>query len=207
MFLWFIRLRNSYFSIVLIIWFLTAIHQVLLLLPNVLVGTYLLIEILLNISFIHSFTSPTYQRFVFWHQEVASDSFCFLINSSWLLVFILYVFSIFFLGFNLYCWKGIHFSQNLDLILLYLFLCLLIIFHLWFRDLLRELNKKYEILLIVLFLIFLIFIISEGLLFISFFWTSFHSLSSPSYPMSCWLSRVSTSQLLIRDYGKRYVSG
>ena len=66
------------------------------------------------------------------------------------------------------------------LILLYLFLCLLIIFHLWFRDLLRELNKKYEILLIVLFLIFLIFIISEGLLFISFFWTSFHSLSSPS---------------------------
>ena len=57
---------------------------------------------------------------------------------------------------------------------------LLIIFHLWFRDLLRELNKKYEILLIVLFLIFLIFIISEGLLFISFFWTSFHSLSSPS---------------------------
>merc|ERR1712037_964918 len=33
---------------------------------------------------------------VFFHQEVASDSFCFLINSSWLLVFILYVFSLFF---------------------------------------------------------------------------------------------------------------
>ena len=50
---------------------------------------------------------------VFWnsiHLEVASDSFCFLINSSWLLVFILYVFSLFFCGFNLYCWKGIHFS-------------------------------------------------------------------------------------------------
>ena len=45
------------------------------------------------------------------HLEVASDSFCFLINSSWLLVFILYVFSFFFLGFNLYCWKGIHFSS------------------------------------------------------------------------------------------------
>ena len=29
------------------------------------------------------------------HQEVASDSFCFLINSSWLLVFILCVFSLF----------------------------------------------------------------------------------------------------------------
>jgi hypothetical protein len=38
------------------------------------------------------------ERLVFWnsiHQEVASDSFCFLINSSWLLVFILYVFSLF----------------------------------------------------------------------------------------------------------------
>merc|ERR1712117_171293 len=30
------------------------------------------------------------------------------------------------------------------------------------------------------FLIFLLFLVSEGLLFISFFWTSFHSLSSPS---------------------------
>ena len=50
---------------------------------------------------------------VFWnsiHLEVASDSFCFLINSSWLLVFILYVFFIILSGFNLNCWKGIHFS-------------------------------------------------------------------------------------------------
>ena len=41
---------------------------------------------------------------VFWnsiHLEVASDSFCFLINSSWLLVFILYVFFIILSGFNL----------------------------------------------------------------------------------------------------------
>ena len=37
------------------------------------------------------------------HLEVASDSFCFLINSSWLLVFILLYFSLFFSGFNLYC--------------------------------------------------------------------------------------------------------
>ena len=50
------------------------------------------------------------QRLVFWHQEVASDSFCFLINSSWLSVFILIFFFLFFSGFNLYCWKGIHFS-------------------------------------------------------------------------------------------------
>ena len=47
---------------------------------------------------------------LFWnsiHLEVASDSFCFLINSSWLLVFILYVFFIILSGFNLNCWKGI----------------------------------------------------------------------------------------------------
>ena len=53
---------------------------------------------------------------VFWnsiHLEVASDSFCFLINSSWLLVFILYVFFIIFSGFNLYCWKGILIMRDL----------------------------------------------------------------------------------------------
>merc|ERR1712199_42962 len=52
--------------------------------------------------------------------------------------------------------------------------------HFWFRDLLRELNKKYEILLMVLFLVFFLFLASEALLFISFFWASFHSLSSPT---------------------------
>merc|ERR1711970_1512963 len=57
---------------------------------------------------------------------------------------------------------------------------LIVTFHFWFRDLLRELNKKYEILLMVLFLVFFLFLASEALLFISFFWASFHSLSSPS---------------------------
>merc|ERR1712100_996831 len=45
-----------------------------------------------------------------------------------------------------------------------------------------EAYKKYEILLIVLFLVFLLFLVSEALLFVSFFWTSFHSLSSPPFP-------------------------
>ena len=125
-----------------------------------------------RLSFILTFTIIT-------HQEVASDSFCFLINSSWLLVFILYVFSLFSSGFNLYWWKGIHFSQNLDLIFLHLFFGFIINF--WYRDLLREFYKKYEVLLIMLFLLFLLFLVSEGLLFVSFFWTSFHSLSSPSF--------------------------
>ena len=137
---------------------------------------------------IDCFGFPTYaqrvhQRLVFWnsiHQEVASDSFCFLINYSWLLVFILYVFSFFLSGFNLYWWKGIHFSQNLHLIFLHLFFGLIIAFHFWFRDLLREFYKKYEVLLIILFIVFFLFLVSEGLLFVSFFWTSFHSLSSPS---------------------------
>merc|ERR1711907_832824 len=53
-------------------------------------------------------------------------------------------------------------------------------FHFWFRDVLREFNKKYEILLMVLLIVFFIFIASEALLFLSFFWASFHSSLSPS---------------------------
>merc|ERR1711865_202543 len=124
-----------------------------------------------------------HQRLVFWnsiHQEVASGPFCLLINSPWPLVFVLCVFFLFFSGFNLYCWKGIHFSWNLGLNFSLLFFSLIISFHFWFRDLLREFYKKYEILLMVLCLVFFLFLASEGLLFISFFWTSFHSLSSPS---------------------------
>merc|ERR1712196_232223 len=55
--------------------------------------------------------------------------------------------------------------------------------HFWFRDLIREFYKKYEVLLMVLFLACFIFLASEALLFISFFWGTFHSLSSPNYGM------------------------
>ena len=51
------------------------------------------------------------RELVFWnsiHLEVASDSFCFLINSSWLLVFILYVFFLIFSGFNQKIWSLIN---------------------------------------------------------------------------------------------------
>merc|ERR1712110_342037 len=61
---------------------------------------------------------------------------------------------------------------------IFIILGLIFSFHFWFRDLLRELDKKYEVLLIFIFLLFLLFLVSEGLLFVSFFWTSFHSLSS-----------------------------
>ena len=56
-------------------------------------------------------------------------------------------------------------------------------FHIWCRDLLRELDKKYEVLLIIFFILFGGFLVSEALLFVSFFWTSFHSLSSPTLGM------------------------
>merc|ERR1711918_5522 len=99
---------------------------------------------------------------------------------GWLLIFILLIFFIFISALNFYCWKGIHFSFSLDLVLLIFFFGLVITFHFWFRDLLREKLKKYEILLMVLFLGFFIFLASEALLFISFFWASFHSSSSPT---------------------------
>merc|ERR1712204_48938 len=92
------------------------------------------------------------------------------------------LFFLFLLGFNLYCLKGIHFSWSNSLMVLQLHLSLGLIFcsNIWFRDLLREFVKKYEILLMVLFLLFFLFLASEALLFISFFWASFHSLSSPT---------------------------
>merc|ERR1711976_404038 len=65
-------------------------------------------------------------------------------------------------------------------VLFFLHIGLIFAFHFWFRDLLRELAKKYEILLMVLFLFFFLFLASEALLFLSFFWASFHSLSSPT---------------------------
>merc|ERR1712124_199029 len=86
-------------------------------------------------------------------------------------------------GFNLYCWKGIHFSWSLDLVFICLFLGLVISLHFYFWDLLREYYKKYEVLML-LFLVFFLFLASEALLFISFFWASFHSLSSPSLGIS-----------------------
>merc|ERR1712226_998379 len=89
--------------------------------------------------------------------EVASGPFCLLVNSPWLLVFALCVFFLSLVGFNIYCWKGIHFSWSNFLIFLYLFLHLVCSFH-----------------------FFLLFLVSEGLLFVSFFWASFHSLSSPT---------------------------
>merc|ERR1712026_231536 len=122
-------------------------------------------------------------RLVFWnsiHMEVASGPFCLLVHSPWPLVFALCLFELFLSFVNLYCWKGLHFSWSNSLIFIFIVVGLVLSFHFWFRDLLRELAKKYEILLIFIFLLFLLFLASEALLFISFFWASFHSLCSPT---------------------------
>jgi hypothetical protein len=113
--------------------------------------------------FVYWFNNVHLSRLVFWHQEVASGPFCLLVNSPWLLVFALLIFFIFISALNFYCWKGIHFSFSLDLVLIFIFFGLVITFHFWFRDLLREKLKKYEILLMVLFL---------GFFSISCFWSS-----------------------------------
>merc|ERR1712066_622729 len=82
------------------------------------------------------------QRVVLWHQEVASFPFSFLVNSSWLLVFLFLLFYILFLVLHLKCWKGIYFSHYFYLLFNFLFLGLVINVHFWFRDLLRESYKK-----------------------------------------------------------------
>merc|ERR1712232_1066370 len=135
---------------------------------------YFQIPILIFISEISAW------RLVFWnsiHMEVASGPFCLLVHSPWPLVFALCLFELFLSFVNLYCWKGLHFSWSNSLIFIFIVVGLVLSFHFWFRDLLRELAKKYEILLIFLFLLFLA---SEALLFMSFFWASFHSLCSPT---------------------------
>merc|ERR1712194_812250 len=69
---------------------------------------------------------------VFWnsiHLEVAWDPFCLLCNCPWLLVFALCLFFMILSGFNLYCWKGIHFPWSNSLIFLLLFLGLIFCFH------------------------------------------------------------------------------
>ena len=50
-------------------------------------------------------------RFIYYYitMEVATNSLCFLINSSWLLVFIFIFFFLLFFLFNLYYWNYIYF--------------------------------------------------------------------------------------------------
>merc|ERR1712113_46472 len=134
-------------------------------------------------SFHHSFSSPFVPSP--WNRGLSLGTEVPLVLSLVLNLFPFFLFLpfpafTFSQSLNLYCWKGLHFSWNNFLIFLHLFFIVFFSFHHWFRDLLRELGKKYEVLLIIFFLVFLLFLASEALLFISFFWASFHSLSSPT---------------------------
>merc|ERR1712219_32210 len=84
------------------------------------------------------------------------------------------------------------------LIFLFIHIGLIFSFHYWFRDLLRELAKKYEVLLMVLFLVFFLFLASEGLLFVSFFWASFHSLSSPN--LGSWVYQLMIQFIVLYSF-------
>ena len=81
---------------------------------------------------------------------------------------------------QVYMFKGIYFSFSFIMVFALVFIGVVVSMHYWFRDLVRDLAKKYEILLISLFLVFFIFVASEALLFVSFFWASFHSTLSPT---------------------------
>merc|ERR1711910_177990 len=120
-------------------------------------------------------------------KNVKNKNTCLLVNCPWLLVFAQYLFFLFLSAFNLYFWSNKHFSWSLDLVFLFNFFFAVVGLHLYFTDLIRESYKQYEILLIVLFLGFLIFVASEALLFISFFWASFHTVCA----MALYLSSFS----------------
>ena len=85
-------------------------------------------------------------------------------------------------------WKSTLSSLNTSLGFLYIIIAI----NYWIRDVIREYIKKYEVLI---FIVFLIFVFSEGMLFLSFFWASFHSSCSPAIlfvPDPCELTYTNT---------------
>merc|ERR1739848_305060 len=98
---------------------------------------------------------PDERKIVFWksiHQEVAAGPFCLLVNSPWPIVFSCSLFLVMLSTITLYCWRATTFSWSNIFLLGFLFLSLIMSLHFWFRDLVREFYKKYEILLMVLFI-------------------------------------------------------
>jgi cytochrome c oxidase subunit 3 len=102
------------------------------------------------------------------HLEVAIDSLYLIINSSYLLVFILISYFIITFLFNI---------STIIIFSIFMFTFITSIY-LWFRDLLRELYIRYELYYFYLMIIFDIFLSSELLLFISLFYTYFYLISS-----------------------------
>ena len=91
---------------------------------------------------------------------LSSYPFISLVNCPWLL------FIIILLSYSFMALSG------------FLFIYIIIAINYWIRDVIREYTKKYEVLIIMLFIVFLVFVFSEALLFLSFFWVSFHTTCS-----------------------------
>jgi cytochrome c oxidase subunit 3 len=128
--------------------------------------------------------------------EVASDPFCLLINSSYQFLFTSNIFFYLISISSLYYWKSIFYSWNYIILSLIFLISILLSYHYWSLNLLRELTKRYELLLFYLFILFLSFIISEALIFISFFWIYFHSSLSSTlslFPFESFYSPDSLS--------------
>jgi len=96
---------------------------------------------------------------------ISSYPFISLMNCPWLL----------FHGIILLSFYCIFFDFLISCRIITMILLLLTFIYYWIRDVVREAVKKYEVLPAGLFIVFLIFVFSEGMLFLSFFWASFHS--------------------------------
>merc|ERR1712136_128255 len=120
-----------------------------------------------------------YMNSVLSHKEISSNPFCLIQNCPWLVFIAQGFFFVILLSLNLYFWRIDGFPFSFHLIVIILFFCILCLINFYFIDLVREAYKKYEVLYIMLFIVFFIFIVSEALLFISFFWAALHVISSP----------------------------
>jgi heme/copper-type cytochrome/quinol oxidase subunit 3 len=114
------------------------------------------------------------------HMEVSTAPFALLSTTPWAMLFALCIVLSTLSICQVYMFKGIYFSFSFIMVFALVFIGVVVSMHYWFRDLVRDLAKKYEIILISLFLVFFIFVASEALLFVSFFWASFHSTLSPT---------------------------
>ena len=120
----------------------------------------------------------------YWHQEVGSDQFCLIINSPWLYVFtlLLYLYPLVF-----YYYKFLLYSISTSFINFIIIILTLLLVTNHYKDILKEYYKKYEIFYLNFYLVFFQFILSETLLFISFFWVSYHSYFSSNIYISIFL--------------------
>ena len=105
------------------------------------------------------------------------NPFCLLRNSPYILYFSIILFLLLYINISLFFLQSISIIYNYLYLQIYVSGCVLFLYY-CFRDILRELYKKYEILLILLYQLFFIFLISELILFISFFICNFYSFSS-----------------------------